>query len=393
METRLKLNPMELEPIRKKTFKRSTRPTLLNCRLVCKLWKQEVDELGRDLRPVKRQVFETPQTLTCITQYMDITDRVSLSLSCKVLYGRMSDFGSLSKDMEKYKEKRTEIRESSKEKFKYYYRTINLIKYGASALFGTIGFGSAGMMFNIPTILYEIATLEAKHIDGADYSRISQFLKENGEDGLKEIIEYFSKESILPSPMRNQAIEEATAIFGKHIADVSKYNKKSMMVQFANENTNRITKMIFENRGKIFLTTAIIGGIILAVKNKSTAKEVFLPDWDEIGSDFKKTATIKIPDELLKRYGIPKELIPPFPVYCNCTFIDEKVEMKFFTNEEEEIKCTQGGHLIGLKESKQDLKNKVCSSTGAEVSEKSYIPLITILINLQREETKKKILS
>lgn len=390
MEAQIKNNPLEIDVVVNNFFRFSNRPTLLNCRLVCQLWKQEADKF--DLRSPIRKVCETAETLICITQYLDISERVSLSLSCTTLYGRMSDCGSTSKDMEKYREKRSQMTESLYGKMAYYYRNINKIKYVAMNSFGVFGSLIGGMMFNIPTVFYEIFSLENAKLEVNDYAQVTEFLKERGEEGLKEIIEYFSNQSILPECWNDQAIKEASALFGKHLTHFEE-NGKTVMVQFATENTSKMATALLENRGKVFLLTAILGGVVLCIRNKDKAKEVFFPDWDNLSADFERSATIEIPNKLLRKFGIERDLLPAFPVYCNCTFLDSKVEMKFFTNEEEEIECTHGGHLLSLEESKQDLQAKVCSSTGIKVSKKSYIPLMTVLIDLQRESTKKKVLS
>jgi hypothetical protein len=395
METKINLHPMELQPVLERTFHYSTRPTLLNCRLVCKLWKQEVDKTGRDLRPVKRQVFETPQTLTCITQYMDITDRVSLSLSCKVLYGRMNDFGSLSKDMEKYNEKREEIRENKKGRLYYYYRNINKLNLLASTTLGTALFSVEGLLANIPASFYQMFTLKDYVTTKESYASIKKVVDKDKEllEALGTLFSYIGKGSNLPDLEKiGEGIKKANnAIKNPHT--IERLGKGKIKILFADMQSGALARFMVTNKWKMLIGATMLGAIGFGMYQRQIAKDAYLPEWDAKMQEYERTTTIPIPNEVLKKFGISKELLPPFPVYCNCSFIDEKLEMKFFTNEEEEIECTHGGHLISLEESKQDLQNKVCSSTGLKVSEKSHIPLVTVLVDLQREATKKEILS
>ena len=395
MEVKNRLNAFELQPVVEKICKISDQPTRWNLRLVSKLWKQEVDQY--DIRSYKRKVFTIPEVFAGVVQYLNLPERTSLSLSCTTLYCNMSDVGSCEQDMIKYKEKRQTVTENKMSNLAYYYRNVNKIKYFSSLVLGTCGFGSVGLTAYTPLSIYQMIFNKQKLVTVDQYTQINSLLQEHGEETTKQILDLFSgigkglnikeAETVVES-----AKETVHALLSTYSAEKLPF-QDIINIIYADDKSGALARFLIANKYSVFFGTAIMGAVALAIKYNHLSKRAFAPDWDQHNQEFKRTATIKIPNEVLEKFGIPPNLLPPFPVFCSCTFLDDNLEMKFFVNEEEEMECNKGGHLISLEDSKFDVTAKVCSDTGLEITKKSHIPLVTVLINLQREETKKALFS
>lgn len=396
MEVKNRLNAFELQPVAEQICKVSDQPTRWNLRLVSKLWKQEVDPYVT--RSYQRQVFDIPEVFGNISQYLDISDRIGLSLTCTTLYAKTSDYGSIEKDMEKYNEKRTQLTESTISKLTYYSKHVNKLNYLGSAILGGSLFTAEGSLMNIIPSFYHMLTLNEVGVKIKDYLSVKNLLETHDEktaEAIGSLFKFVGKLFNMPEmEEKGVTIKEITnALSNPHSIEDFIGDKTKINILFADNKSGTLSKLLISNKWKVLAGSTIVGAFLFAMYQKQEAKKAFLPEWDAQIQEFQRTATMEIPNELLERLGIRRELLPPFPVYCNCTFIDSKLEMKFFTNEEEELECTHGGHIISLEESKQDLQNKICSNIGFEVTKKSHIPFMTVIIDLQREETKKEILS
>lgn len=370
------INPMLLQPPVEAVIKYSERKQQWNNRLVCKLWNQKVLEWGQkyDLRTPQKRFFNTSLVVVKLMESLDMKDRINFSMSCKTVYGKTDHWRFPVKDTKVYKVLELQLnnnmhptQNSFGSQLNYYVRNANKAVYVFAASM-TMMLGTSAGYLTQAVVNAPIGILAAIERN-----------KDKTKQGLIEASVNLTEQDLLNLQEEGvvENLEKATRFLQTLNPKMTEKGVLSAVNGFLKNNDKLINNASF-----------MIGFCSLLYTFKDFIGTSIMNDWNKLGVDFRKQVNINIPRSILKEYGIRERDLPRLPVFCRCQILKTNDKLQF-SMRFGYLSANDGGHVVSLSESENNIQNKICHITHRDVRKENQIPLVSLLVSTKSSTYKK----